>query len=72
VPTRLGEPVPLEAWPEELRSPAYASLVGLFQKARLAMTRRESSLDDRLVGGRAGVVRTSHRVKNWIQELFSI
>ncbi len=72
VPTRLGEPVPLEAWPEELRSPAYASLVGLFQKARLAMTRRESSLDDRLVDGRPGVARTTHRVKNWIQELFSI
>ncbi len=72
VPTRSGEPVLPEGWPEEFRSPAYASLVGLFQKAQSALTRRESSLDDRLADRRIGIGRTTHRVKNWIQELFSI
>jgi cell division protein FtsA len=72
VPSRLGEAVAPDGWPGEFRSPAYASLVGLFQKAHVALTRRESPLDDRLGDRRPGAGRTTQRVKTWIQELFSI
>lgn len=72
IPCRLGHPAVPEGWPESLSTPAYAGLVGLVLRARIAQAQRDLPYADRLAGGEGILNKTSGRFRSWFQEFLSI